>query len=961
MRTLITVILLIAAASALAQPLSGSYTVGGTLADFDSLQQTADALKRRGVSGPTFFNVRPGTYTREGGNRTVLRLDSIVAGLSAVNRITFQPDQSAGGNVGNVILELNRTNACTADRNLVLVKLDFVTLRNMTFRHVDSLNNVCGAVRLILVEGVFTNVLVDDLILDGCRLIGSAYSNSGFTRGTDYGLSGNQTVRKTTITNNRFDRIRWAVFLEIGTTGGDIVVEGNEVYAGYGGGTALTVHAQSVSVKRNYVDFMGGSATAGIQVHSASVAFIEQNIVMNAGGGGFYGIRSLASTIVPDSIIIANTIVSGNIGGSTVGMQSQTQNTRILHNTITNPLNGTGLIVHGENSTVLNNIILNGSAGFLVLDLGTASQALGLISDHNILFFSGNGNLAHREGIFYPTLEEYQSATGLDTNSTFKLIEFVADSFGLHFDACQVQDADLIGIPLPEVRVDFFGAPRDSVRPFIGAVEGTPIPFDMFAAPFKISLPGTPFSIAAGKFDNLLADGLAVPDYDNMQIHLYHNNFSTRTFTHSGTLSTGFRPVAVKFFDLDEDGNLDLIAGGDTTAVKVFWGNGIGGFPADTTLFTRGRVRSLDVGRDNFFNRSTIFMTVDNGFLPNSSFLQYIGNGNGRGLALGTAQRPGLPLTPDTISATLNALVGGDFDGNGDQEIAILATIPFPPSLFVFNDTTANGGGGFLSYGTHYRYLLGTAGYLGFGSSIIMGRFDGDADNDLITTGASTSSVIFMRNQGNFTFSSEQIPVRNAFGVVSLDYENDGNLDFVTVNDRLDNNGLTVFLNDGAGNFRAKENCFFPFASGYPYGVIAADFDLDGKTDIAVASALDSVYVLYNLGGGLTTIHEEQTHETPTQFVLSQNYPNPFNPTTRIEYALPVQSLVTIKIYNILGQEVVTLVDEEQVGGSHTIEWNGRSSRGFPASSGVYFYRLEVRQNGGQFQFTSVKKMLLLK
>jgi hypothetical protein len=104
--------------TATAQPLSGSYTVGGATPDYATLQDAANALKRRGVSGPTFFNIRPVTYTRS--NSTVLLLDSLVAGLSATNRITFQPDQAGGGNVNNVIFEMNRTNAFTADLNLVV-------------------------------------------------------------------------------------------------------------------------------------------------------------------------------------------------------------------------------------------------------------------------------------------------------------------------------------------------------------------------------------------------------------------------------------------------------------------------------------------------------------------------------------------------------------------------------------------------------------------------------------------------------------------------------------------------------------------------------------------------------------------------------------------------------------------------------------------------------------------------
>ncbi|MBI4547327.1 MAG: T9SS type A sorting domain-containing protein [Ignavibacteriae bacterium] len=90
--------------------------------------------------------------------------------------------------------------------------------------------------------------------------------------------------------------------------------------------------------------------------------------------------------------------------------------------------------------------------------------------------------------------------------------------------------------------------------------------------------------------------------------------------------------------------------------------------------------------------------------------------------------------------------------------------------------------------------------------------------------------------------------------------------------------------------------------------------------------------------------------ELPKEFALHQNYPNPFNPVTVIRYQLPVQSHVTLKIYNLLGQEVRTLVDEVQEAGYKSVEWNAAGM-----ASGVYFYRLRAGN------FVDVKKLPLLK
>ncbi len=93
----------------------------------------------------------------------------------------------------------------------------------------------------------------------------------------------------------------------------------------------------------------------------------------------------------------------------------------------------------------------------------------------------------------------------------------------------------------------------------------------------------------------------------------------------------------------------------------------------------------------------------------------------------------------------------------------------------------------------------------------------------------------------------------------------------------------------------------------------------------------------------------------PTDFQLSQNFPNPFNPKTSIQYTLPVQDYVTLKVYNSLGQLMQTLVDANQSAGSYIATWNGRDDFGNVAASGIYFYKLETAR------FSQTKKMVLMK
>jgi predicted extracellular nuclease len=102
--------------------------------------------------------------------------------------------------------------------------------------------------------------------------------------------------------------------------------------------------------------------------------------------------------------------------------------------------------------------------------------------------------------------------------------------------------------------------------------------------------------------------------------------------------------------------------------------------------------------------------------------------------------------------------------------------------------------------------------------------------------------------------------------------------------------------------------------------------------------------------GTITSVTYQVADVVPTSFELSQNYPNPFNPTTTIRYMVPMAGKVSLKVYNLLGQVVETLVDQQQSAGSFVVVFN--ASR---LSSGTYFYKLETEK------YSVTKKMMLLK
>jgi hypothetical protein len=109
------------------------------------------------------------------------------------------------------------------------------------------------------------------------------------------------------------------------------------------------------------------------------------------------------------------------------------------------------------------------------------------------------------------------------------------------------------------------------------------------------------------------------------------------------------------------------------------------------------------------------------------------------------------------------------------------------------------------------------------------------------------------------------------------------------------------------------------------------------------------------LSNPAVTLGALSVESTPTEFALNQNFPNPFNPETTIKYQLAESAPVQLRIYNIVGQVVRTLVSEQQAAGRYQIRWNGTDDRGVAVSSGIYFYQVSA----GKFQ--DVKRLMLLK
>lgn len=315
---------LLVAPSAVGQPMSGMYTVGGTSPDFATPQDAANALHARGVSGPVAINIRPGTFDRDGGLSSVLLLEGVIPGASSTNRITFQPDEAVGGNVSTVVLHIDQTTHTSTA--VVSIRTDHVTLRNLTMQDGDSME--AGATVLLSIDQS-SNSIAEDIVVEGCRFVGNSNAGGGATYGTNYGIQGSTNVAEVVIRHNTFLRLMNAV--SIGGTAGStagVIVEDNQIldahYQGDVEGAGIRVSAHRAVIRRNQLDNAGGRGSLYGIVVQADSGLIERNSLRY--GGGAAGQVPTYRAIVADrrlfsnntlSMLIANNMISGSmsVGG----------------------------------------------------------------------------------------------------------------------------------------------------------------------------------------------------------------------------------------------------------------------------------------------------------------------------------------------------------------------------------------------------------------------------------------------------------------------------------------------------------------------------------------------------------------------------------------------------------------------------------------------------------------------
>ncbi len=186
-------------------------------------------------------------------------------------------------------------------------------------------------------------------------------------------------------------------------------------------------------------------------------------------------------------------------------------------------------------------------------------------------------------------------------------------------------------------------------------------------------------------------------------------------------------------------------------------------------------------------------------------------------------------------------------------------------------------------------------------------------------------------------------------------------LDGILVHATQDDEAQVNAVTDAEGNFvitglAAGEYKIEATGAGYAEGYYGGS-SAESAQAVAVGEGNDAENIEVSMEeDNITSVEGENGSALPGQFSLMANYPNPFNPETAIRYQLPESADISLKIFNLLGQEVRSLVSKVQEAGAYSVQWDGKDNFGLSVSSGIYFYQINA---GNKFKMS--KTMMLLK
>ncbi len=472
-----------------------------------------------------------------------------------------------------------------------------------------------------------------------------------------------------------------------------------------------------------------------------------------------------------------------------------------------------------------------------------------------------------------------------------------------------------------------------------------------FTEQTSIALPGVfHSSVAWGDYDNDGDLDILLTGAGTSYISKIYRNNGDNTFTEQTSIAlTGVVGGSAAWGDYDNDGDLDILLTGENyfqaDISKIYRNNGDNTFTEQTSIALTG-VYYSSVAWGDYDNDGDLDILLT-GLTTGGSRVSKIYRNDGDNAF---AEQASIAL-----DGVINSSVAwGDYDNDGDLDILLTGATDTGTTSKIYRN---NGDNTFTE-----QTSIALTGVTQ--SSVVWGDYDNDGDLDILLTGdTGTVRVSKIYRNNNLALNTLPTAPTNLSSMataesVTLCWDK-------STDNETPQNGLRY--NIVIGTAPNAVNTLSPMSdrsTGYRRVIELGNTNHNNSWTI---KGLDSVQTYYwsvqaldncfaasgfaqEHSLNITSIEEEQFNGLPTEYELNQNYPNPFNPITVISWQSPVSSWQTMKVYDVLGNEVATLVNEYKSAGRYEVYFNGSG-----LTSGIYFYKISSGS------FVETKKMILLK